>query len=166
MNYLEIEDTRLMSEIRKLAIVFRQAIMDAKNDGALAYYSPMKYFPRGCCEVASDMLAEYLRSKGIETHGVFGVFYYNNGADYYPHEWLALQNYEEIIIDITGDQFYQEQLLNYYDIPVYMGTVDDMHSKFKITEPFRMAGKQFGKDHSNELLERQLSIVLSYLEMK
>lgn len=163
MNYREFDDTKLMGKIRELAEEFRQAIIDAKNDGAFAHYSPMKYFPRGCCEVASDLLAEYLRSNGIETHGVFGIFYYNNDTDYYPHEWLVLQNHEEIIIDITGDQFCFEKLLDCYSIPVYMGTVDDMHRKFKITEPFRMAGKQLGKDHSNDLIERQLNIVLSYM---
>lgn len=37
-----------------------------------------------------------------------------------------------IIIDITGDQFCEEREFLFYDIPVYVGMMDEMHRLFEI----------------------------------
>lgn len=53
-------DLQELYQIQKLAEIFRQAIEDAQEAREFVHHSPLQYFPRGCCEVASDLLAEYL----------------------------------------------------------------------------------------------------------
>lgn len=119
-----------MDNLKRLAENFRIAIDKAKNEGEFKNDLIFYDFPSGCCGDASDLLAEFLLRKGIQTTYVGGTFYYNNEeCDLQSHAWLFTKDHT--IIDITGDQFkYDSALLN-YDIPVYVGEEDDFHKLFE-----------------------------------
>ena len=54
-----------------------------------------------------------------------------NDFDYTPHDY-ASDLHGRIIIDITGDQFHDNPEFKYYDIPVYVGEMDDVNWLFEI----------------------------------
>ena len=91
---------------KKLAIQFRQGIECAIECGAITTRNTrttLPQFPRGCCEIASDLLAEYLLENGIVTHCIHGEYYFDYCENKYPHTWLETN--DGYIIDITADQF-------------------------------------------------------------
>ena len=92
--------------IKTLAAQFRQGIEHAIRCGAITprnTRTTLPQFPRGCCEIASDLLAEYLLEKGIITHCVHGEYDFDYSENRYPHTWLETK--DGYIIDITADQF-------------------------------------------------------------
>lgn len=86
---------------------------------------PFNWFPVGCCGTTCDLLAYYLKSKGIKgIHRVSARIPYH-GIDDYTHQWLKVNS---AIIDITADQFKE------YSRPkVYVGDEDEFYSSFTIT---------------------------------
>ena len=42
--------------------------------------------------------------------------------------------FKDIIIDITGDQFTNQKCFLYYNIPVYVGFLDDFHKLFRVDQ--------------------------------
>ncbi len=114
--------------IIKYACKYRDAIIEARNNNSFLKW-PMNRFPYGCCDDASDLLAQYLLSNNIYTKKVYGVYRDDDLEHTCSHVWLK---YKDLILDITGDQFkYCDYLLN-YDIPVYVDHMDEFHKLFKI----------------------------------
>ena len=99
-------------------------------------------FPRGCCGDTCDLLGQYLLDHGIKTWNISGTYYSNYDEkigtyiDSQSHAWLAMDNpqytNDYIIIDITGDQFDDRDSCGRYDIPVYVGKMDEFHGLFTI----------------------------------
>ena len=115
-----------MEQIRFLAEQFRNAIEQAKeNDEKDSLYF-FQRFPSGCCGDASDLLAQYLSDNGIKTFQVRGDFC---EPELQSHAWLSTEN--NIVIDITDDQFKHNRIYNYFDIPVYVGGESDFHKMFQ-----------------------------------
>jgi len=117
-----------MDNITHLASKFRAAIDTAKNAGKFRGDARFCGFPRGCCDDASVLLAQFLLGYGIITHSVNGTYRDDVPENIQPHEWLSANNQ---IIDITGDQFRFEPIFSNYEIPsVYVGPEDDFHRLF------------------------------------
>ena len=58
-------------------------------------------------------------------------------AERYSLEMLLRKYYnlkDAIIIDITGDQFTNQKCFLYYNIPVYVGFLDDFHKLFRVDQ--------------------------------
>lgn len=71
---------------------FRKAI----ETGCLDDSPRFAYFPKGCCDITSDLLGTYLESLG------FGQFDHICGQrDDWRHAWIEGQG---LIIDVTADQ--------------------------------------------------------------
>lgn len=88
-------------------------------------------FPEGACGDMSEILMEWLRSKGCK-----GIKYVHGERDgSRPHAWLEVN---DIIIDITSDQF--EDGLE----PVYIGPYTNFHNSFS-------AKKQIDPEFMDEL---------------
>ena len=90
-----------ITEIRRLAQSFRDGIESAVECGAISSRttrSTMPNFPKGCCEVASILLAQYLYKKCVH-----GEYDYDDWENKFPHTWLETN--DGVIIDITADQF-------------------------------------------------------------
>ena len=110
-------------ELSQLASDFREAIervIEKRNDP----YDMLLGFPRGKCGFASSLFQRYL-------HEQFGeeVLYVNTPRDCpESHAWLETD--KEIIIDITGDQYFDRENEFFCNIPVYVGALDDFHKAF------------------------------------
>lgn len=118
-----------MENIKNLAFQFRNAIELAKEKGETDSFHFFQRFPDGCCGDASDLLAQYLWDNGIKTFQVRGDFY---EPEQQSHAWLSTE--DNIVIDITGDQFKYKRIYNYFDIPVYIGFESDFHKMFENRE--------------------------------
>ena len=112
--------------IKKLAEKFRTAIECAKDNDEKDDLHFFQRFPSGCCGDASDLLAQYLSDNGIKTFQVRGDFY---EPEPQSHAWLSTE--DNIVIDITGDQFKYNRIYNCFDIPVYVGCESDFHKMFE-----------------------------------
>lgn len=121
-----------MERIIELVTQFRQAIDEARDDDR--FYKDICFgeFPRACCGDASDLLAHYLLVHGIQTYYVCGNYYGDEEGGHQSHAWLEL--HDSTIIDITGDQFKHKEVYLNYDIPVYIGEMDNFHALFEVEE--------------------------------
>ncbi len=88
----------LDQKLFKLATNFRQALLQCPTNEFSAFLRKYLHeFPKQSCDVASLLLAYYLRDCGFkEIDRIFG--YLNNES----HVWLEISGW---IIDITADQF-------------------------------------------------------------
>jgi len=119
-----------MKDIKSLANQFREAIEVAKE--AREFYKDIVFrnFPIGCCGDTCDLLAQFLLDNDIEIYCVRGTYRDGSFEDIQSHAWLLADN--QIIIDITGDQFrYTPHLLN-YNKSVYVGAENDFYRLFEV----------------------------------
>lgn len=115
----------MVERIKYLAKQYRDAI-DAALDNREFRKPRFSNFPVDCCDLACDLLGQYLSENGIETYQIRGECNF----DYQQHHvWLV---HDEIVIDITGDQFAGK--LGYpLDIPkVHVGPMSETQSLFCI----------------------------------
>lgn len=176
-------------DINDIAIRFRSAIERARDAGEFQNDISFDRFPWACCGDTSYLLAEYLRSLGIET-----IWYSTMRGDG-SHAWLVVKDdrvkeptpssfswpeelravmasygaentdqpvdtthyvkndlKDGLMIDITADQFSD------YDLPVYVGVMDDFHREFEFTEACDYTGLHNGR------LRRLYEVILRYLK--
>jgi hypothetical protein len=119
-----------MKNIKRLATQFREAINVAKDDRMFLREAVFREFPCGCCGIASELLAQFLLEGGIHTYYVCGNYREGGFDNFQSHAWLVTEN--DIIIDITGDQFRYEPVFLNYNKSVYVGPMDDFHNLFEI----------------------------------
>ncbi|MDX3093174.1 hypothetical protein PV703_29635 [Streptomyces sp. ME01-24h] len=103
-----------MSELRTLALGFRQAIIDCPDPGLVS----LARFPHGSCGDASILLGQYLYESG---QGVWTyVSAWRNRAS---HAWLEKNG---LRVDITADQFDE------VDAPVIIASGGGWHDRFTV----------------------------------
>ena len=156
-----------ITEIRRLAQSFRQGIERALESGDISSRttkSTMPHFPKGCCEVASDLLAQFLLEKGIQTKSVHGEYDYDDWENRFPHTWLETD--DGVIIDITADQFAGEKVFEAFSLkPCYVGTDREFYSLFdedyreEVFRGLRNCDGDFYRRNVDPLYE----IILSYI---
>ncbi len=119
----------MKKNIEKLAKEFRIAIEKAIDNGERGFF--FDTFPKGQCGNACDLLAHYFLSNGVKyIQYVCGTFRNDNMYDTQSHVWLIIN--ENILVDITGDQF------KYYDMPlknetpVHVGEMTDYYKQFDV----------------------------------
>ncbi|KAF5047460.1 hypothetical protein [Acetobacterium wieringae] len=121
-----------MKDITRLVNKFREALDLARDSGEFDNDISFYNFPRGCCGDASDLLAQFLLDHGIRTYYVCGSYYDDSFENSQSHAWLMTGN--QIIIDITGNQFRYNPVFLNYDKPVYVGVEDDFHRLFEVED--------------------------------
>lgn len=90
----------IIAEIRRLAQAFREGIEKAVGSDDISSRttkSTMPYFPKGCCEVAIDLLVQYLLEKGTHTRSVHGEYDFDDWENKFQHTWLETDG--GVIID-------------------------------------------------------------------
>lgn len=68
------------------------------------------------------------------------------------HAWVIVDG---LIADITGDQFKNNDEFLRYDVPVYVGEMDEFHKLFYISELDHACGIDIYDDHSRGILRTQ-----------
>ena len=131
-----------IQEICKYATIFRKAIESAHYDGVFRGNPLMERFPHGSCGETSNLLGEYLLSKGIrDLYYVCGTHYPATGdeeADFYgkqSHAWISIGHpfdEDSLAVDITGDQFKDNPEYGYFDKPVFVGRRGRFHQLFEV----------------------------------
>ncbi|MFD8077385.1 hypothetical protein ACFV3E_32595 [Streptomyces sp. NPDC059718] len=103
-----------MSELRTLALGFRQAIVDCPDPGLVS----LERFPYGSCGDASILLGQYLyeNGQGVWTY----VSAWENRAS---HAWIEKNG---LRVDITADQF------DGVDAPVIIASGGGWHDRFTV----------------------------------
>ena len=119
-----------MKNLYQLVECFRFAIEEAVANREFYGDCRFQSFPRGCCDDTCDLLAEFLAEHNIKTLQVVGDYYDGNPENNTSHAWLCLD--EEIIIDITGDQFKWDNTFLRFDKPIYIGPKTDFYRLFEI----------------------------------
>ena len=116
-----------MTNLEKLVTEFRMALDHAHSSGDFIHDPAFWNFPNGCCGDTCVLLGEYLYTHGIETDYVCGTWY---GPNYrhQTHVWLVTK--ENLIIDITGDQFKDQTTFYNFDEPVYVGSSNSFYNLF------------------------------------
>lgn len=92
--------------IEQLALRFREGIeesIERREISTRTTRSTLPFFPQGCCDIASDLLAQYLLENDIITQCNYGEYDYYEYEIKYPHSWLETR--DGYVIDITADQF-------------------------------------------------------------
>lgn len=120
-----------MTKLERLVYKFRTAIEAAYDNNLFANDILFSRFPRGCCGDASILLGHYLMKNGIETDYVCGTYYGEDSFDRQSHAWLQIN---EIVIDVTGDQFKNDRTFLNYSEPVYIGTPGEFYDLFEVNQ--------------------------------
>ena len=120
-----------MREVEQLVVEFRNAIERARKSGEQDDNNFFNRFPKGCCGETCDLLAQYLWNNKISVTYVSGTHYYGESSyDSQNHAWLLFE--DNIIIDITGDQFKDQKMYYYYDKAIYVGSGNAFYELFDV----------------------------------
>ena len=76
----------MFQQFLALATKFRNAVEFAHSKGLFDFDDSLDDFPTGCCGIVSNLLAEYLHRKGIET-----IWYSSERGDW-THAWLVVKD--------------------------------------------------------------------------
>ena len=115
-----------MDDIKRLSEQFRYAIDSALRAGEFKDDFSFHRFPSGCCGDTCILLAQFLLEYGIRTYYVCGF------KKSWSHAWLCTDN--DIIIDITGEQFKENIPFLNYNVPIYVGKKDSFHHQFLVQD--------------------------------
>ena len=113
-----------MNYIRELAIQFRKAIDSAQENDEFRR-PPFSHFPNDCCDFACDLLGAYLSEHNISTYQINGVCKFDHT---WHHVWLVTHN--NIVIDITEDQFIGKFAFVQNALKVHVGQEDQIQKIF------------------------------------
>ena len=121
-----------MHDVEVLARKFRNAIDAAIREGdpVISKDACFSRFPIGCCGDACDLLGQFLLDHNIRTYYVCGTYRDGVFENTQSHAWLLTE--EDVIIDITGDQFHTDSNFLCYNYRVYYGKEDDFHKLFDV----------------------------------
>lgn len=110
--------------------IFRNTIDNAKEDNEFLKHQLMRKFPNGCCGIVSCLLTKYLFDEELceKIYYVKGTYYYDDGNSQ-AHTWLQL---DDIIIDITADQFKFHNLPLKNTNRVYVGKTNEFYKSFYV----------------------------------
>lgn len=147
------------NKVLEYALHFRTAIENALEARAINSYR-FRFFPPGCCDDASDLLAQYLLEYGIRSSNIGATFYSCSGA-HQSHAWLCLD--DNTYLDITGDQFKHSEDLLRFTIPVYLGPPTPFHILFQIERVSPENGIDSFGEPAKSNLKQLYAAICSYL---
>ncbi len=152
----------ILTSIEHLAHKFRSAIETAINENELNADIVFRCFPNGCCGDTCDLLAQYYLDYGIKTKRVLGSVKNKFTNSRQSHAWLKYHN--NVIIDITGDQFKDDPMFLCNCNPVYIGKKNDFYRLFDIEEIDSFKGLSDLDCFSQERLTELYEIVLQFID--
>lgn len=111
-------------EIRMLAEKFRSAIDTVVDNRELTIH-PFDKFPNDCCDMTSELLSHYLTEHNIQNQLIIGT---HRNDFQWNHVWV--QTMDDIVVDITGDQFDGKPNMPDDVCRVYVGKEGDVQKMF------------------------------------
>ncbi len=124
---------------------------------------PFHTFPVDCCDDTADLLAHLFYNKYRQyTKRVVGSYEDATTGTTCYHVWLLVDSY---IVDITGDQYNNDSILDVKCPAVYVGIMDDFHLQFAnlgIEENY-IGIDGLGK-HSHERLYSLYNTIMEYYD--
>lgn len=104
------------------AVCFRKAIEVAKEAGEFKRqgrgYECMDGFPVDCCDVTADLFTHYLyHQHGVDSIRVDSRYYDEFRRFTCGHSWQEVGRW---LVDLTGDQFYDDPSLPIKAAPIYI----------------------------------------------
>ena len=88
-------DDDICNAVRKFRNAIERYALDAPAE------NPLKGFPNGCCDHASEMLGKFLLDQ-FDLEPIYVRAERFEGGEPRTHAWIE---FNELVIDITGDQF-------------------------------------------------------------
>jgi hypothetical protein len=155
-------NVHMYKRVSFLAIEFRKAVECAQNEGAFNGNQILSRFPKGCCGEISSLLAKYLFENGINSYEVSGTFRSENPEETQSHAWLMLEG--NTIVDITGDQFKNNPLFQYFSKEVYIGPMNDFYELFEDIAKFPYEDFTEGTSKINIQRKKNYEIILGYIQ--
>lgn len=147
-------------DIKEMCMQFRKAIELAIENNAPGEF--FRKFPKGQCGNTSDILAQYFIENSIKPIiYVNGTYYGDSEYGRYSHAWLEVYGQ---IIDITGDQFWDQKKPLKNNTPVYVGKMNSFYKSFDTAPGDR--GEHFGlepKWSNYRELQEIYRIILKYM---
>ena len=157
-----------ITELKEIALAFRNALEEARYDGK--FKNPCLIdFPRGSCGETSDLIAEYLlKNKKIHCKIISAKISGDSFDKMFSHAWIEIN--DNIIIDITADQYKYENYFNEvkeWTIPCYVGRKTALHNMFEIIPNgiSEFQGIEFYGNPARMNLINEYSIVMDYLKL-
>ncbi len=99
-------------------------------------------YPRGCCQIVSDLLGLYLVSKGVEIFEVYAKDRKGDRDNDDTHTWLETK--DGLIIDITIKQY------SCFDgIEFYFGYDNEFYTSFSVREKCHITRYDLSSDEYN-----------------
>ena len=148
--------------IYSLVTKFRKAVECAKNEGVFNGNQILRRFPKGCCGEISSLLAKYLFENGINSYEISGTFRSENPEETQSHAWLMLEG--NTIVDITGDQFKNNPLFQYFSKEVYVGPMNEFYELFEDIAEFPYEDFTEGTSKINIQRKKNYEIILGYIQ--
>jgi len=152
-----------IQEIQEMAFRFRQAADNAFRHGAFGPNYPFNNFPHECCDDMCDLFGQLLLEKEVLIFKVHGIYRYDNWTHQYPHVWLKLE--DDIIIDLTGDQYKNDPIMLNYDLSCYVGKGNCLYSLFPKEEQtsYPYYGiNSYGDSNTRKRLWKLYDIILDF----
>ncbi|MCB2353919.1 hypothetical protein [Clostridium estertheticum] len=121
----------MMQEIKELATKFRIAIESAKNERRFTDDQCFRNFPSGCCGITAELLAQFLMDNDIKSKLTYiGGTCRDYSLELQSHAWLKIE--DNIVVDITIDQFKCCLVPFVFNETVYVGLYNDFYNQFEI----------------------------------
>lgn len=151
--------------LNQLTIEFKIAIEDARANGVFnnrkwhsSFPKMLIYFPKGCCDIASELLAQYLyekqKSRLILVHGE---------CEDTPHTWIETD--DGYIIDITAGQLQLNALFAGYQVPeIFVGIERSYYDCFIVTRRNIFQDWNNVKTGYSDIILRVYQSIIKYIE--
>lgn len=153
-------------ELLHEAKCFRQAIERAKVAGEFILQGfkqeRMNNFPHDCCDDTADLFTHYLYHEfGIDSIRVDAEYYDSYRGYTCGHSWQETKGW---IVDLTGDQFEDDQSVSIKAVSVYVGKMDAFHRQFEITRKEHSCGIECLGDGCWDRMYGLYDAIIKYLE--
>ena len=154
-----------MKSIEQLAIKIRWGIEQARRDDRFSHAHMCWNFPGRCCGISSELLAKFLLDNNIDECLTYvSAVSPEIAAEIPPHAWLKTS--DDIIIDITSDQFkyYPEPFK--FDKSVYVGPYNNFYNAFEIRTEEICTNSPLSDIHNRNYLgcQQLYNIILEYIK--
>lgn len=124
-------------ELYNQAARFRHAIEKATDLDMFPIRDRMRRFPKDCCDDTADLFTHYIYVKFKKDSIRIDGRYNDKDGMVCGHSWQTIDGF---VVDLTGDQFANDQSLRVKTVDIYVGPMDEFHKQFEIVRQEHSCG--------------------------